>query len=573
MKLSPRSSTAPVEGLADSPVAWWQTAVVYEVYVRSFADGNGDGIGDLEGVRSRLGYLRDLGVDALWFTPWYASPWVDGGYDVADYRQIHPDFGTVAEAETLIAEAAGLGIRTIVDVVPNHVSSQHSWFREALASAPGSEARSRFWFRPGRGVRGQEPPTRWPSSFSGETWTRTTNADGSPGEWYLHLFDAEQPDLNWDDPTVRNEFEDVLRFWFDRGVAGVRVDSAAFLVKDPGLPEMEAEGTAHPFLDRDEIHDIYRRWRLVTDEYPQRALVGEIWLPDLDRFARYLRPDELHMAFNFDFMVQPWDAGAFRHSIVETLAVHERVGAPATWVLSNHDITRPVTRYGRDDSAFSFETKRFGIPTDLERGTARARAAALLTGALPGVLYVYQGDELGLPEAEDLPTESRHDPMFFRSEGRDPGREGCRVPLPWTASGSSFGFSSASSGGSRRPWLPQPGDWGAYSVEAERADPRSMLSLYTGMIRLRRDLPDLTDEPLEWLPSDDDVLAFRRGAVSCVVNMSDHGIELPLGARVLIGSAPVAEGALAPDTAVWLHGESLPGDTASLPVARPASAD
>ena len=421
---------------------WWRSAVIYQVYVRSFADADGDGTGDLAGVRSRLPYLRDLGVDAIWFNPWYASPLADGGYDVSDYRAIHPMFGTLDEAERLIEDAAEMGIRTIVDIVPNHVSDQHPWFQAALAAAPGSPERERFWFRDGTGANGDGMPTAWVSSFQGDTWSRTVNADGTPGQWYLHLFTAEQPDLNWNHPDVRAEHEDILRFWFDRGVAGVRIDSAAMIIKDPEfgpLPEAPAPGQ-HPHIDRDEIHDVYRGWRSVADEYdPPRVLVGEVWLEDAARFARYLRADEMHTAFNFDFMTQPWDAPTLRASIERTLEEHAPVGAPPTWVLSNHDVTRPVTRYGRDDTSFAFDRKRFGTPTDLELGTRRARAAALLTAALPGCLYIYQGDELGLPEA-DVPTEVIEDPMHFRSGGVDPGRDGCRVPLPWTRDGVSLGF-------------------------------------------------------------------------------------------------------------------------------------
>ena len=296
--------------------------MIYQIYPRSFADANGDGTGDLAGVRSRLPYLRALGIDAIWFTPWYLSPLADGGYDVADYRVIDPAFGTVEEAEQLIAEAAALGIRTIIDVVPNHISSEHEWFRTALAAEPGSPERDRFWFR-----GGEEIPTDWVSSFSGETWTRTKNPDGTPGEWYLHLFTPEQPDLNWNHPDVRREHEDILRFWFDRGVAGIRIDSATMPVKDPTFPPV-GQNKDHPYVDRDELHDIYRSWRKVADEYDERVLVGEIWLADPERFARYLRPDEMHTAFNFDLMGRPWDATELRASIDSTLAAHAPVNAP-----------------------------------------------------------------------------------------------------------------------------------------------------------------------------------------------------------------------------------------------------
>ncbi|GAB3652264.1 glycoside hydrolase family 13 protein [Glycomyces tarimensis] len=545
MHSRPRTETAD---------AWWRGAVIYQVYPRSFADSNGDGTGDLEGVRSRLPYLAELGVDALWFTPWYRSPQADGGYDVADYRQIDPAFGTLADAERLIADALALGIRTIVDIVPNHLSSEHRWFREALLADPGDPSRDRFWFREGRGENGEVAPNDWKSTFGGPAWTRTENPDGAPGQWYLHLFAPEQPDLNWSHPDVAAEHEAVLRFWYDRGVAGVRVDSATMLVKDPELPEFrEHYGDGeHPHLDRDEVHDVYRGWRAIADSYEEpRLLVGEVWLAETERFVRYLRDDEMHTAFNFDFMTRPWEAAALRESIRSTFDAHRRVGAAPTWVLSNHDVTRTVTRYGRADSSFSFDAKRFGVPTDLELGVRRARAAALLTAALPGVLYVYQGEELGLPEVEDLPDGARQDPMHYRSGGTDPGRDGCRVPLPWTKDGTTFGFNAP---GSAAPWLPQPADWGSYAVEAQAADPASMLALYREAIALRRGERALRGEDFTWLDTGSEVLAFRRGEdLACVVNFGDAPADLPDHEGVLIASAPLIDGRLPADAAAWLR--------------------
>ncbi|MWB97405.1 glycoside hydrolase family 13 protein [Agromyces seonyuensis] len=547
-------------GRPDAPAApaapaddWWRDAVIYQIYPRSFADGDGDGTGDLAGVRAKLPYLAELGVDAVWFTPWYVSPLADGGYDVADYRAIDPVFGSLAEAEALIAEAREHGIRTIVDVVPNHVSDAHPWFQAALAARPGSPERERFWFRDGRGANGELPPTDWVSSFAGGTWTRTEDPDGTPGQWYLHLFAAAQPDLNWDHPDVRREHEDILRFWFDRGVAGIRIDSASFLVKDASLPQLPtgviAPG-AHPHQDRDELHDVYRAWRAIADSYDEpRVLVGEVWLEDAKRFADYLRPDEMHSAFNFDFMTRQWDARELRESAERTLREHEPVGAPATWVLSNHDVTRPVSRYGRADSGFAFDRKRFGTPTDVELGTRRARAAALLTAAMPGALYVYQGDELGLPEV-DLPVDVLQDPMHFRSEGVDPGRDGCRVPLPWSGTAAPYGFGTADGA---RTWLPQPGDWAALTVEAQSADPDSMLALYRAAIALRRERHDLRGAELEWLDLGDDVLAFRRGEHTvCIVNFGATALPLPPFREVLLASIPLDGSALPADAAVWL---------------------
>jgi alpha-glucosidase len=542
------TGTAALAPSDDDP-QWWRSAVIYQIYVRSFADGNGDGTGDLAGVRSQLGYLRDLGIDAIWFTPWYPSPMADGGYDVSDYRDIHPDFGTLHEAELLIQEALALGIRTIVDVVPNHVSDRHPWFEAALAAGPGSPERERFWFVDGDGPGGDEMPTRWVSPFAGETWTRTTNPDGTPGQWYLHLFTPEQPDLNWNHPDVRREHEEILRFWFDRGVAGVRIDSAALLIKDPELgevPENPGPGE-HPTQDRDELHEVYRAWRGVADEYAgTRVLVGELWLPEIDRFIAYLRPDELHTAFNFDFLARPWDAAELRASIDQTLAAHAPVGAPSTWVLSNHDVTRPVTRYGRADSSFAFLSKRYGIPTDRDLGTRRARAAALLTAALPGSLYIYQGDELGLPEVEDIPRDLLQDPMHFRSRGVDPGRDGCRVPLPWSGTSAPFGFSSPHA--TREPWLPQPADWARFTVEAEERDPGSMLQLYRAALRIRRSFAG----GLEWLDLAPGALAFRRGRLLCITNFADQPLQLPTGEPLLTSVELTATGELPPDSTAWL---------------------
>ncbi|MCU1581823.1 MAG: glycoside hydrolase family 13 protein [Microbacteriaceae bacterium] len=550
------TATAVVDAVnpsSDDP-DWWRSAVIYQIYIRSFADGDGDGTGDIAGVRSRLGYLRDLGVDAIWFTPWYASPLADGGYDVSDYRAIHPAFGDLEQAEALIRDALALGIRTIIDVVPNHISDQHPWFQEALAAGPGSPERERFWFRDGLGPNGDEMPNHWISNFQGDTWTRTTNPDGSAGQWYLHLFTPEQPDLNWNHPGVRAEHEDVLRFWFDRGVAGVRIDSAALLVKDAALPELsENPGPGeHPNTDRDELHEIYRSWRGVADSYPgTRMLVGEIWLPDIERFAKYLRRDELHTAFNFDFMARPWDAEKLRESIDATLAAHAPVNAPSTWVLSNHDVTRPVTRYGRDDSSFAFASKRFGTPVDLELGERRARAAALLTAALPGALYIYQGDELGLPEVEDLPLDQLQDPMHFRSNGVDPGRDGCRVPLPWSGSAPGLGFGPE---GAAAPWLPQPASWQKLAVEEQEADQSSMLRLYREALRIRTASPELHGPEFAWIASPDGVLSFSRGdRFVSVTNLSSAPIDLPDHAKILISSAGLVSGRLPPDSSAWLQ--------------------
>ena len=415
-----------LDALASPPQRpWWRDAVVYQIYIRSFADGDGDGIGDLAGIRSRLPYIRDLGVDAVWITPFYPSPMADGGYDVADYRDIEPRFGSLEDADALIAEAHAAGLRVVFDVVPNHSSDQHAWFRAALASAPGSPERARYIFRPGRGAAGELPPTDWKSVFGGPAWQRVTESDGSPGEWYLHLFAPEQPDFDWTNPEVIAEFHDILRFWLDRGVDGFRIDVAHGLVKDPALPDVGAEDehlldatarTDHPFWDRDGVHEIYRGWRKVLDAYAgDQMAVAEAWVHSPERLARYVRPDELHQAFNFDFVKTDWEAPAFRRAINQAMRVLAEVGADAQWVLSNHDIVRHVTRFGG------------GL-----EGLARARAAALLMLALPGGAYVYQGEELGLHEVEDLPEDALQDPggCALATPKGAATAAGCRCPGP-----------------------------------------------------------------------------------------------------------------------------------------------
>jgi alpha-glucosidase len=534
-----------------TPLTWWRDAAIYELYVQSFADGDGDGIGDLAGIRARLPYLAALGIDAIWYSPWYPSPRSDAGYDVADYRSIDPAFGTLADADALIAEGHARGIRTIIDIVPNHCSDQHRWFQAALAAPPGSAERDRFWFRPGRGDGGDLPPNRWRSIFGGPAWTRTVSPDGTPGEWYLHLFAPEQPDFNWANSDVRAEFEDILRFWFDRGVDGIRIDSAAMLTKDPRLPETEP-GDPSPYTDRDDVHDIYRGWRAVAGEYSGRVLIGEIWLADANRFARYLRPDELHTVFNFPYLCCPWDAAALREVIDSTLAFHAAAGAPATWVLSNHDVDRHVSRYGRADTSFDLGRRDHSKPVDLQLGTRRARAAVLLTMALPGSVYLYQGEELGLGEVEDLPDEKRQDPIWHRTGGADPGRDGSRVPLPWAGQEPPFGFSPPDA--AKPPWLPQPVQWRELTVEAQTGDPDSMLELYRQALRIRRTSGEAPGTAMTWLPAPPGVLAFDRGdGLRCLANLSSVPVALPGPTTVLLASSPCPDGLLPPDTAVWLR--------------------
>ncbi|MFE9400874.1 glycoside hydrolase family 13 protein [Streptomyces sp. NPDC006530] len=526
-------ATAAVAQVSTRPTTgWWRDAVIYQVYVRSFADGDGDGIGDLAGVRARLPHLRDLGADAVWLTPFYLSPQADGGYDVADYRTVDPLFGSLSDADDLVREAHRLGLRVIVDIVPNHTSDQHPWFRAALAGGP---ERERYHFHPGKGADGGLPPNDWESVFGGPAWTRVPD-----GDWYLHLFAPEQPDLDWEHPAVRAEFDSVLRFWLDLGVDGFRIDVAHGMVKAPGLPDIGASEQAKligsqvlPFFDQDGVHEIHRAWRTLLDNYDgERIAVAEAWAPSPERLALYVRPDELHQAFNFQFLTCDWDAERMRATVDASLAATGAVGAPTTWVLSNHDVVRHVTRYGGGD-----------------QGLRRARAAALFTLALPGSAYLYQGEELGLPEVTELPDAVRQDPAFHRASGQDGFRDGCRVPIPWTTDGPSYGFGEGTS------WLPQPDSWRGLSVAAQSGDPHSTLELYRSALALRRELPGLGDGTMTWLPAPEGVLAFTRPGFVCTVNTLDHAVQLPLQGRPLLTSADAefgSEHALLPaESAVW----------------------
>ncbi len=527
------------------PSPWWRDAIVYQLYIRSFADGDGDGIGDIAGMRSRLPYLRDLGVDAVWVNPWFVSPMVDGGYDVADYRDIDPSFGTLADAEAFIADAHAHAIKVLLDIVPNHTSDRHPWFQAALAAGPGSRERDRYIFRDGRGRDGGRPPTDWPSVFGGPAWTRVTDPDGRPGQWYLHLFAPEQPDIDWTAPEVAREFESILRFWYERGADGFRIDVAHGLVKDPGFPDLRARSAKsvagpNPYWDQDGVHDIYRSWRAIADEYGDRPFVAEVFVSSADRLARYVRPDELHTAFDFRFLQAGWSAPGLRRAIDDSVGVLDSVGAPATWVLSNHDQVRHVTRLGRLAS---------GV-VDLVLGRRRARAALLLMLALPGCAYLYQGEELGLEEVEDLPEALLQDPTWLRSGHTVRGRDGCRVPLPWSDTASPFGFGPPGA----VPWLPQPAGWRERSAAAQTGDPDSFLELYRAALRLRREHLGSRGAGMTWLPSPETVLRFERGGgVETIVNLGPDPIELTGGRPVLLASDRLPDDERLPaDTAVWL---------------------
>lgn len=562
---APAAALAPAAAPAVRDDAWWRSAVTYQLYIRSFADGNGDGLGDVAGIRRRLPYIASLGVDAIWVNPWYPSPQADGGYDVADYEDIEPAFGTLDEAQAMIDEAHALGLRVILDIVPNHTSDEHEWFAAALAAGPGSPERQKYVFRPGKGPDGALPPNDWRAVFGGPAWERVTEPDGTPGEWYLHLFDPKQPDLNWDDPQVRRDFLDILTFWFERGADGFRIDVAHGLVKDPALPDLgldeehllgAPDRADHPHWDLPGVHEIYREWRELADTYdPPKVFVAEAWVSSPERLAAYLRPDELHTAFDFDFVRAAWDAAELRATATSSLAAHDAVGAPVMWVLSNHDIARHVSRLGRPQSQRSADPLHgFNGVTDVALGRRRARAALLLELALPGGVYLYQGEELGLEEVEDLPEELLQDPTWLRSGGVERGRDGCRVPLPWSTSGPSLGFGD----GDAAPWLPQPAGWAQLSVEAQDGDPASMLSLYREALRLRRDLAALgagSGRDVTWLDLGDDVVAFRREpGLVCVVNTGPTPVPMPDG-TVLLASIPLdlaTSPELPGDAAVWL---------------------
>jgi alpha-glucosidase len=557
-----QTDATPVNARArQDAVPWWRGAVTYQLYIRSFADGDGDGIGDIAGIRDRLPYLAALGVDALWVNPWYPSPQADGGYDVADYRDIDPLFGSLDDALALVEEAHGLGLKVLLDIVPNHTSDEHPWFAAALAAGPGSPERARYVFRPGRGDDGSLPPNDWRAVFGGSAWERVTEPDGSPGEWYLHLFDPKQPDLDWQNPQVRTEFLDILKFWFDRGADGFRIDVAHGLVKQEGLPDLGSDEEHvltppdredHPHWDRPGVHDIYREWRALADTYdPPKVYVAEAWVATPERLAAYLRPDELHTAFDFDFLRAPWSAAELRRAAAGSLEAHDTVGAPVMWTLSNHDITRHVSRLGRASTGGPVELfRKPSGPVDVELGRRRARALLLLELALPGGVYLYQGEELGLEEVEDLPEELLQDPTWERSGRTERGRDGCRVPLPWAPSGPSLGF------GSGPGWLPQPAGWAQVSAQAQEEDPASMLHLYREALRLRRELPALgagSGADVSWLDLGDHVVAFsREPGITCVVNVGGDPVDLPEG-EVVLASGPLTGRSLPADTAVWLR--------------------
>ena len=544
---------------------WWRDAVTYQIYPRSFADSNGDGIGDIEGIRSRLPYLKKLGIDAIWISPWYPSPQHDHGYDVSDYMDIEPDYGTLLDADLLISQAHDLGIKLIIDVVPNHTSNEHKWFKQALTSKPGSPERNRYIFRDGKGVNGELPPNNWKAVFGGCAWERLIEADGTAGQWYLHLFAIEQPDLNWENPEVTSHLEDVLKFWLDRGVDGFRIDVAHGMFKEAGLPDVRTDpettmlGTEHkPFWDQEGVHDIYRSWRGIFDSYPgDRMAVAEAWVSPASRIARYVRHDELQNSFNFEMLTTLWQADQIRAKIDNSIEALAEVGAPTSWVFNNHDVVRSLDRLdlgltNHGDTTFS----RQGDPSKLNiaRGTLRARSAALMMLALPGGAYLYQGEELAVPEVRDIPEDRLTDPRWKMSGYTDRGRDGCRVPIPWTSNPvGAFGFSSDDSLRPNQAWLPQSDWWGKYSVDSQDGVDGSTLSMYRQALAIRKQEMGLGDGPMEWIQAGQEIVAFKRpGDFACYINFGP-AFELPSKSTILIASALISGQTLPTDTAVWVR--------------------
>ncbi|AQY00427.1 MULTISPECIES: glycoside hydrolase family 13 protein [Microbacterium] len=548
---------AQLEQIAAPGSEWWRSAVIYQIYPRSFADASGDGIGDLPGITSRLDSLKELGVDAIWLSPFMTSPQRDAGYDVADYRDVDPLFGTLDDFDTMLDEAHARGIRVVVDLVPNHSSAQHAWFQEALKAAPGSPERARYIFRDGKGENGELPPNNWESVFGGGMWERITEADGTPGQWYLHIFDPTQPDFDWNNEEVREEFRSILRFWLDRGVDGFRVDVAHGMIKAEGLPDYTPPADADsmgggeddvPYWGQDGVHEIYRDWHKVLAEYDgDRALCGEAWMPTLKQTALWVRPDEMHQTFNFPYLMTEWDAKALGDVIRESLDAFGAVGAPSTWVLSNHDVVRHASRLAL--TAENPQGEGIGPNTphkpDTAIGLARARAATTVMLALPGSAYLYQGEELGLPEAMEIPDAFRQDPTWFRTNGERYGRDGCRVPLPWEADAPAFGFNETGAS-----WLPQPADWASYSRDVEEVDPSSTLALYKRLLAGRREY-GFGSGSLVWADAGADAVAFRRGDVHVLANLGTEPIPLPADAFVILQSQLFDGGAVPVDTAVW----------------------
>ena len=512
-----------------NPAPWWKTAVFYQIYPRSFLDTDGDGVGDLEGIRRRLPYLARLGVDCLWLSPFYRSPMVDYGYDVSDYCDVDPLFGSLDDFDRLLVEAHEHGLRVIIDFVPNHTSDQHPWFLDSRSSRTSAHRDWYVWRDPA-GPVGPDgdpgpPPNNWRGAFGDiPTWTW----DAPTGQWYLHLFLPEQPDLDWSNPAVVEAMHGVLRFWLDRGVDGFRIDVVHALGKDPALPDNPPETIRLPYSavnDDERTHPILRDIRRLMDSYPgDRVTVGEVFLLSTARVATYYgNNDELHLSFNFPPLFAPWEAGAWRRRIDRTIAELDPRHAWPTWVLSNHDNPRHRTRYGGAE--------------------ARARAAALLLLGLRGSPFVYAGEELGLEDAV-IPPDRVVDPG---------GRDGCRAPIPWDAT-PTHGWAA------EEPWLPWPPDPAARNAATQEDDPASMLHLYRHALAARRSSAALRQGTFQWVDAPDGVLAWERTSgperVLVAVNMTGAAARLDAAAgewSLLVSSdGGDFSGDLRSDSAVWL---------------------
>ncbi len=549
---------------------WWRSAVIYQIYPRSFADGNGDGMGDLKGVTERLESLADLGIDAIWFSPFFKSPQKDAGYDVSDYKDIDPLFGNLADFDTMLAKASSLGIKIIVDLVPNHSSDQHALFQAALKAPKGSPERDMYIFRDGKGATGEEEPNNWKSVFGGNAWSRITEPDGTEGQWYLHIFDSSQPDFNWDNEKVLEYFDGVLRFWLDRGVAGFRIDVAHGMKKRKGLPDTRDSSTEmggakaeadmtiaeleeqNPFWGQPEVHEINKRFRRILDEYDDRVMCGEAWIMPLSRMASWVGPGEYHQTFNFGYMFADWKKEAQRKSITESLEAFGKVGAPSTWVFSNHDVIRHVSRFGMVNGVPQGD----GIGPNSEqpdeaRGLRKGRAATAFMLGLPGGAYLYQGEELGLPEHTTLEGKYREDPTWFRTNGERVGRDGCRVPLPWKAGvNESNGFSTSSGNG----WLPQPESYRRYARDTQEGQPGSTLELYKSLLKIRK-AHDLGAGDFQWAPQfeNENSLAYVNKGILVLANFEGHPVTLPAGEILVTTQHDLrVEGELEHDQTVWI---------------------
>lgn len=549
---------------------WWEDLVAYQIYVRSFGDGNGDGIGDLAGIADRMDYLSDLGVEALWLTPIYPSPQFDHGYDVADFTAINADYGTFDDFSRLIKEAQARDIKVVMDLVVNHLSTDHRWFQDALSSAPGSPERERFYFEDGRDG-GESPPNNWISWFGGSAWRRVVEADGTPGQWYLCLFTPQQADLRWTNPEIGEMFAEVMEFWADLGVDGYRVDAPIVSGKEPSLADMPVEFTEsipkarhNPMVvHRPELAANLAALRAGADRYneahPDRNLflVGETFTPSLEVLARYVGDDRFHQTFDFDLLLAPWNRQHWLDRISGAITELADLGKPIAWALNNHDAQRIVTRLGRADAAeldvSGDNLVNSTAEVDETLGTRRARAVALISTVLFGALYLYQGEELGLPDG-DMPDEARQDPVFHQSNGQEVGRDGCRVPLPWDpASGANVGFSPT---GAAPAWLPQQEDWAERAASVQAQDPDSMLNLYRRALAERRGFRDTEFSILDaadFVDAPDQVLALGRGDLIVLTNFADQPVNLTADLQLVLASSAGTFPVLPDNSSAWFR--------------------